>query len=127
MGQDSDGFDNDAAKALGFDLEGLNTAAAGVSTDKPAEHTADPDLVAEYSQMSPETLSGVRTYEEGAAQGHHLCNAFNVAAGVPEDRIHAIDMARRETAGHRLAAIDTVLKPPQKDGLGRQTFGSQRF
>lgn len=123
MGQDSDGIDNDAAKALGFDLEGLNTAAAGTPEEEPAGQTADPDLVAQYSGMSHQDLSDVRDYEAGAAQGHHLCNAFNSAVGVPEDRRHAIDMNRRETAGRRLAAIDTVLAAPKQGGPGGQKFG----
>lgn len=66
-------------------------------------------------------------YEKDAENGHHLCNTFNVAAGVSDDRIIEIDISRRKTATLRIEAISDklrrtdpaiVLAPPPEKALG---------
>jgi hypothetical protein len=62
-------------------------------------------------------------YEAGAEKGDHLCNHFNVAAGVSEDRRNEIDMERRATASARLSPIRQTALAQLSVAEGGYTIG----
>lgn len=117
--------ENDPLDMIRTAVDGFN---AGLHTINPrnrlVERLEDVGLDAQADALA--NAKATLNYETGAARGEHLCNAFNLAAGVPVKRLLEIDRDRRAKAHGLVAEVSLSIGDMTQQALAKLAVAEGR-